>query len=138
MAQHRQHGTCLSGCQHQYEQARAQSGRAVHCTRPVLGLWNLDIVIQLIPKLFACRGQVVCVFGLSFAHNMTEESQVNIHLEEEYGAFVRLCQYLGLEGDHSHQKRIASGWDQIDQRLPNPTNMGNHSQHRRHRHRHRR
>ena len=36
---------------------------------------------------------------------MAEESQVNIHLEE-YGAFVRLCQYLGLEGDHSHQKKM--------------------------------
>ena len=50
--------------------------------------------------------------GLSFAHrdNLVEELP---HWEEEYGAFREAAQYLRLEGDHSHQKRI--GWDQIDQ-----------------------
>ena len=39
-------------------------------------------VIPLIPELFACGGQVVCVFRSSFADNLGEELQVNIRAAE--------------------------------------------------------
>ncbi len=58
-----------------------ESGRAAELsTRPFLGLWLLVLVIPLIPELFACGGQVICVFGLSSANNLAEELQVNVRV----------------------------------------------------------